>query len=231
MITLRQTTVFPENEQTAHDSAASDHLAESAGSIYDSLARHQREEEWGQRDRFCCFQEWAERFDFEFELQIPELTLRVGVLPVSRLGHFRYGHNDMGLRGEVAINARYVSRLPLWEVLGVLLHEQLHAWQQAHGTPGKRNYHNAEYREKAESLGLIVDERGFMGYAAESRFKDLLRRHGIDVSEAPSPPQERRAKGQSKMKKWACACGVNVRCAVVLHARCLDCGHDFRRAD
>lgn len=196
--------------------------------VYLSLADHQREEDWPLRDLLTTLQIWAERLEVEFKLNIPEAALRVDRLPVTRYGHFRYGHNGFGLRGEVAINVCYLDDRPFWEVLGTLLHELLHAWQQAHGTPGKRNYHNREFRDKAESLGLVVDRRGVTTYAAESPFKRLLRQYGV---EAPSvePPEPAPVAGSSKLKKWSCGC-TNVRCAVSwLHARCLRCGQVFER--
>lgn len=203
----------------------------AAPTVYAVLARHQRCEEWGQRDLLQLLQEWAIRFSVEFELDIPELALRVDVLTRSCLGHFRPGHNGFGLRGEIALNTMYLRQLSLWEILGVLLHEMIHAWQFVHGTPSDGNHHNAEYRRKAAAFGLNIGRRGVTGFHAASRFRDLLRRFGIEMPDGDIPPRERRVKGNSKMKKWACGCPVSVRCAVQLHAQCLNCGQEFRRAD
>lgn len=43
--------------------------------------------------------------------------------------------------------------------------------------------------------------------------------------------QTRRKKQETKMKKWVCLCGVIVRCAVELNARCEDCGELFVKED
>ncbi|MCK6484482.1 MAG: hypothetical protein HUU22_02245 [Phycisphaerae bacterium] len=196
-------------------------------SVYESLARHQVIELWGCRDLLAFLQEWADRMIVRFELDIPELALRVDALPRSRLGHFRPGHNGFGLKGEIAINSLYVGALAPWEILGILAHELLHAWQHAHGSPSDGNHHNQEYRRKAESLGLVIGRRGVMGYSAKCVFKDLLRQFGIDVPETDIAPRERRAKGSSKNKKWVCSCPINVRCAVALQAQCLWCGDVF----
>ncbi len=203
-----------------------------APDVYDILAQHQRHEEWNRRELMADLQTWANRFVVEFKLDIPEVVLCVDVLPSSRYGHFRYGHNGFGLKGEIALNARYLTpNVPKWEVLGTLAHELLHAWQQAHGTPGKRNYHNSEFREKAIELGLVVDRRGVTGYTADSPFKNLLRHFGVVVPEHEVLPPGRRQPGQSKLKKWSCGC-TNVRVAVAdFRARCLKCGRDFSRDD
>jgi hypothetical protein len=202
----------------------------SAPDVYATIAQHQRHEEWDRRDLMAGLHAWANQFAVDFKLDIPEVVLCVDQLPSTRYGHFRKGHNGFGLKGEIAINSRYLTGdLPLWEVLGTLLHELLHAWQQAHGTPGRRNHHNAEFRAKALELGLIVDRCGVTGYAADSPFKALLRRMHVVVPEEESVPTMRRPRGESKLKKWSCGC-TNVRVAVAdFRAMCLKCGNEFRR--
>ena len=121
----------------------------SQGVIYRELASHQITEKWHGRELLVFLQEWAERFIVEFNLDVPHVALCVDNLPAHVGGHFRYGHNGFGLKGEIALNSRYLG-LPPYEVLGTLLHELLHGWQDAHGTPGKRNYHNRQFRTKAK---------------------------------------------------------------------------------
>lgn len=206
--------------------------AGSEETVYQVLAIHQRREEWSHRDLLSFLQEWSVRFSVEFELDIAELALRVDVLPRSCLGHFRPGHNGFGLRSEIAINAIYLRQLTTWEILGVLLHELIHAWQYAHGTPSDGNHHNAEYRRKAESFGLNIGRRGSTGFSAFGKFRDLLGRHGMEMPEGEIPARERRVKGDSKMKKWTCGCGINIRCAVAeLRAQCLTCGQLFNKGE
>ena len=199
--------------------------------IYESLARHQREEPWFAQTTMVALQEWAERFTVEFKLDIAEIALCFDRLPCNRFGHFRVGHNGFGLKGEIAINARYAGGARRWwQILGTLLHELLHAWQHAHGKPGKRNHHNAEFRAKARDLGLIIDAKGVTGYAATSPFKDVLRIYDVEVPEGEVPPTVRTIEGRSKLHKWSCHCPVNIRCAVThLRAECLVCKHEFRR--
>lgn len=205
--------------------------AESAPLIYAELAGHQRTEDWAGQLLMAELLRWAERFNFEFKLEVPEYALRVDRLHVRRYGHFRYGHNGFGLRGEVALNLLYMSgRRPDWQVLGTLLHELLHAWQQAHGKPAKGYYHNRQFRAKALEFGLIVDERGVTEYANDSPFQTLLRLHGVEIPDFEETPPRARRAGDSKLKKWCCGC-TNVRVAVSdFQARCLKCGDLFRPA-
>ncbi len=215
---------------TTNDKAAVESPDLASSGIYQGLADHQVTETWFGRPMMETLRLWADRFIVEFNLEIPEVSLAIDHLRCDRYGHFRYGHNGFGLKGEIALNVRYLfGQRESWEVLGTLLHELLHAWQQAHGKPGKNNYHNREFCEKAKSLGLLIDKRGVTGYAAESPFKDLLRRFDVDVPFFEMPLPKEKVKGDSKLKKWSCGC-TNARCAVAdFAARCLKCGRVFER--
>ncbi len=198
-------------------------------SIYRSLASHQtQEEQWDCRPIVQDLQVWADRMNAEFRLRIPEMSLRVDWLSRWRLGHFRYGHNGFGLKGEIAINRLYLDDREFWQVLGTLCHELLHAWQQAHGKPGKHNYHNKQFRNKARELGLLVDPRGCTEYEPHSPFMEILARWGVMVPELP--PRRLAiagAQGRSKLKLWMCGC-TRARVAVAdFQAVCLKCGNRF----
>lgn len=196
--------------------------------IYDNLAAHQRAEPWHGQPMIELLQTWTDRFIAEFKLDIPEIVIGIDTLPSTRYGQFRMGHNGLGLRGEITLNARFLDgKRPLWQILGTLLHELLHGWQQVHGPVGKRNHHNRAFREKAKSLGLLIDRRGLTGYAASGPFKALLAHFGVETSVVETPIPERRPRGNSKLKKWVCRCPVTVRCAVDFQAQCLWCGDVF----
>ena len=153
-------------------------------------------------------------------------------MPQRRLGHFRPGHNGFGFKGEIAISRQHVldNLLPTqwWKVLGTLLHELLHAWQQIHGKPGKHNYHNVAFREKARELGLIIDQKGVTEFEQPSRFFALLEEHGIKVPkiDLPSPPLKR--PGKSKLRLWMCGCPVRARVGRRrFNVQCLDCNQQL----
>jgi len=200
--------------------------------IYPVLAKHQREENWVGREMVGFLQAWAERFNQEFKLGILKVVLCVDRLPATCFGHFRLGHNGFGLEGEIAINSRYlVGQRPMWEILGTLLHELIHAWQAAHGTPSRHRHHNAEFRQKALEFGLMIDADGVTSFAANGSFKELLHECGIEVPQGHEQVRRRPERGVSKLKKYSCGC-TNVRVATAnFRAVCLLCGNEFLHDD
>jgi hypothetical protein len=174
---------------------------------------------------------WSERFILEFKLQTSVPAIRIDVLKQGRNGHYRYGRNGFGLRNEIAIAKAHLHENNYRNVLGTLLHELLHAEQQNAGKSGRRNYHNWEFRNRAASFGLIVDEQGCQEYAhPPSPFFDLFDKYGIDVPEMPSDNADSYLDG-SKLKAWVCGCRprpVHIRVAIKdFCARCLKCNKDF----
>lgn len=212
--------------------------------VYQALASHQKEvADWEPQEWMSFLQTWAKKFNFEFKLEIPAVSLCIDRLRQNRLGHFRRGRNGFGLVGEIAINKLYLSESAThdprdrWQVLGTLLHELLHAWQEVHGKPGKRNYHNVEFRRKAATLGLLVDARGYTEYIPDSPFFEKLEHGGIDFptrEELSKNQPVKQLTGRSKLKKWSCRCTppVNLRVAIVdLQAVCLKCSCKFAPAE
>lgn len=54
---------------------------------------------------------------------------------------------------ELALNPDHFGRTET-EVLSTLAHEMAHVWQQSHGTPPRRCYHDREWAEKMKAIGL-----------------------------------------------------------------------------
>lgn len=172
--------------------------------------------------------EWTERFNVEFKFDVSVPAIQLEAIPFRTLGTYRPGRNGFALRDEITINSRHADQ-PLFDLLTTLLHELLHQWQDVHGRPSKHNYHNAEFRKKASSLGLVVNARGET-YVTPGPFELLLQRYGVEVvaSDASSFIASSITAPGSKLKKWSCSC-TNVRCAVELAAVCAHCGDWFVR--
>ena len=63
---------------------------------------------------------------------------------------------------EIALNPSMFSG-PLIEMFAALVHEQIHQWQCDYGKPKKGGYHDKEFADKSESLGLIPSDTGQPG--------------------------------------------------------------------
>lgn len=64
---------------------------------------------------------------------------------------------------EIALNPEYFAAVPLMEVLQTLVHEMVHLWQAHFGTPSRACYHNREWANKMERLGLMPTDTGQPG--------------------------------------------------------------------
>lgn len=68
-------------------------------------------------------------------------------------------------RSEISINPQYLANYPVIESLQTLVHEMVHMWQDKYGKPGRRGYHNREWGQKMESIGLMPSSTGRPGGA------------------------------------------------------------------
>lgn len=67
------------------------------------------------------------------------------------------------LTAELAMNPEYFKGYDLIEYCATLNHELCHVWQCVYGKPGRRGYHNQEWAEKMESIGLMPSTTGKPG--------------------------------------------------------------------
>lgn len=75
----------------------------------------------------------------------------------------RFGTRDGRTTDEIAINPEYFATVPLVEVLQTLVHEMAHLWQNHFGKPSRACYHNTEWADKMEALGLMPSSTGREG--------------------------------------------------------------------
>ena len=161
------------------------------------------------------------------------------------LAYYRLGKNAFGLDDEIILNEVHLQR-PLYSILETVLHEQLHLWQQRRGqAPVTRNYHNSEFVQKCEGLGLHPELGSGVHLApADGAYEALMAEYGIarpPMSDIwivgpgekrnwwVSPDKER--KGRSTLSKWSCGC-QNVRVGTKeFWAVCLKCGNPFMPVD
>lgn len=64
---------------------------------------------------------------------------------------------------ELALNPEHFGDSPLIEVFQTMVHEMVHLWQYQYGRPSQKTYHNKEWAEKMESIGLMPSNTGMIG--------------------------------------------------------------------
>ncbi len=82
------------------------------------------------------------------------------------MGYFsrqRFVAEDGTATDEIAMNPEFFGRERLIEVLQTLVHEMCHLWQYHYGSPGRGRYHNEEWADKMEAVGLMPSSTGEPG--------------------------------------------------------------------
>lgn len=75
----------------------------------------------------------------------------------------RFGNRLGQTTDEIALNPEYFAVVPIIETLQTVTHEMAHLWQAHFGKPGRARYHNAEWADKMESIGLMPSSTGLPG--------------------------------------------------------------------
>lgn len=142
-------------------------------------------------------------------------------------GHFS-PHSWQGPTGkthEIALNADILNRWPsIRDVFALLVHEMCHQWQFDHGEKYANAYHNAEWGQEMDRVGLTPTATGEPGgkrtgyrmfhYIVEGGPYDLAFKamppeislpwtSGMGVKEAEKP----KPKNKDKVK-YSCSCGT-----------------------
>jgi hypothetical protein len=181
--------------------------------------------------------------------RLPDPVISFERMRIDTLASYSLVRNPQGLLYEITMNARHILDNGQWRYgqraeLETLLHEQVHLWQQNFGDdpvkPGKV-YHNREFVDKCESLGLHPKlGEGYHTAPADGVFAKLMDEYGIPEAESIEavPPDLEfdwfkwllkylggdQPKGKSTLSKWECPeCKLSVRVGVRRDIRLL-CG-------
>ena len=72
-------------------------------------------------------------------------------------------NNPEDLAGEISFNPDSFEARTAEEVLSTLTHEMAHAWQHHFGSPSRAGYHNVEWGQKMDEIGLTPTNTGKPG--------------------------------------------------------------------
>jgi predicted SprT family Zn-dependent metalloprotease len=146
------------------------------------------------------------------------------------------------VRHEISLNPSTLkSRKPI-EVASTLVHEMVHLWQAEHGTPSRTGYHNRQWADQMEAVGLVPSSTGAPGgdrvgqrmthyIAAGGAFARAFRsmpRELLLPWACEEPEGEGKKKSPKNKVKYTCdGCGANVWGKPGLSVRCEDCEAPF----
>jgi hypothetical protein len=143
-------------------------------------------------------------------------------------GHFaankwRDRSTGKALKHELNLNpSTFVGRSDK-EILSTLAHELVHCWQFEHGTPSRKGYHNAEWADQMEAVGLMPSHDGtaegkrtgsrcthyiLKGGMFDQAADAFLKKSALQIEHAPAPKKDRAPV--SKLKYSCPECGTNV---------------------
>src|SRR5262249_23201502 len=71
--------------------------------------------------------------------------------------------DDAAETDEIALNPGTFAGRSDEQILSTLAHEMCHHWQAHFGKPGRGRYHNQEWADKMESIGLVATHTGEPG--------------------------------------------------------------------
>ena len=164
-------------------------------------------------------------------------------------GHFapdRFsGRTAVGGRHELALNPDHFVGRSDEEITSTLVHEMVHVWQQQHGKPASRGYHNKQWAVKMKEVGLQPSNTGGAGGKETGQqmshyvipggcfagaFAELAAmgwRLNLESAHRAGPDGGRKSK-----TKFTCfGCGQNAWGKPDLAVTCTPCGIEMRLVD
>jgi hypothetical protein len=147
----------------------------------------------------------------------------------------------LGAIREISLNPAYLKMRTPRETMATLVHEMCHLWQQVYGKPSRGGYHNAEWADAMDRVGLTpsttaapggartgqkVSHYIAIGGAFERAFEALPEGARLPFVCDETPRAKAAAKRASK-SPYVCGCGCKVWGKPGLRLTCDTCGDAF----
>ena len=150
----------------------------------------------------------------------------------------RWSTKEGDLCHEITFTAEDLAR-DVEPIVATAAHEVAHllAYSQGVSDVSGNQYHNSEFKKRAEALGLRcplgrVPGRGWAYTEATEELGQRIRdelQPDYQAFQLFRLAFQNRPKSPVKMAKWRCAC-TTVRCATALDALCQLCGEPFQKS-
>jgi hypothetical protein len=102
-------------------------------------------------------------FDAQLPPAIITLQRKAGSHGYYSASRFEGRADDNRETDEIALNPGTFTGRSDSQILSTLVHEMAHHWQAHFGDPGRGRYHNQEWADKMESIGLVATHTGAPG--------------------------------------------------------------------
>lgn len=116
-------------------------------------------------EQFSSYQVMFDHFNRElFAGQLPHVILNFSRDLKTAVGYYavkRWESAEQKL-DEITLNPDHLKRGPQ-ATAATLVHEMVHLWQQSYGRPSRAGYHNKEWADKMEAVGLVPSSTGKPG--------------------------------------------------------------------
>lgn len=149
---------------------------------------------------------------------------------------------DDTIAHEISLNPDHLGTRDIRAVVSTLVHEMCHLWQAAFGEPSRSGYHNAEWADEMERVGLMPSDTGepggkrkgqkmthyiIKGGAFARAFADVPPELLMPWRTRPVTTKERKKRESKQKVKYECAAGGGCGAACWgkpgLNLLCLDC--------
>lgn len=182
-------------------------------------------------------------------------TLRPCLLNFSRksdkcLGFFaaerwsRDGNGDgkANVTHEISLNPDVIKR-DIKDTMSTLVHEMVHQWQYDFAKAPRKGYHNKEWADRMESIGLMPSSTAadggkrtgakvshwiIPGGQFENAYEKMPKEFLIPWSSSATLQKVNKSKNKIK---YECSCGVNVWGKPELNILCGECDEKFTEQD
>lgn len=100
---------------------------------------------------------------FDGQLQMPIIVVTRKKNVFGYYSYQRWKDAKSNLVDEIALNPLMFDKYPIIEICQTIVHEMCHQWQYQYGTPTRSGYHNKEWADKMEQIGLMPTSTGQPG--------------------------------------------------------------------
>ena len=169
--------------------------------------------------------DWFNRKLFDGALPAALITMQRRRGSYGYFAAERFGTRDRSdIVDEIALNPVHFEARSDDKILSTLVHEMCHLWQFRFGKPSRSGYHNKEWADRMESLGLMPSSTGGAGgkrtgqrmshYIIEGGAFDLACRRLLEGGfklnwQSLDPAANGRGPDRSKTKFICLECGQN----------------------